>query len=216
MSKILKGTVKTKQGIIHRSKDLALKLHSLKSLSPAKFDGKEIKRLYFISGDIVAFYSNINIQKVYQIASNYLTEYYSSFGKEFDLDWVPHNVNNIHIFREALSIANKNLICQFNRKIYQQVRGLTMEVASSLDFANLYDCFFEDRVDIYSYPNVPSIERYIDNYLSLVYAKDELSAKHLLDNLVVFNNCTIQWLASDSYMTFLDMILFFDKNKLLQ
>jgi len=97
---------------------LALKLHSLKSLPPVKFDAEEMKRLYFISGDVVAFYPNVDIQKAHQIASDYLVEYYSSFGEELDLDWVPHDVNNIHMFRKALSIANKNLLCQFDRKIY--------------------------------------------------------------------------------------------------
>ena len=56
MSKMLKEIIKTKQGIIHKSKDLALKLHSLKLLPPAKFDTGEMKRLYFISDNIVAFY----------------------------------------------------------------------------------------------------------------------------------------------------------------
>jgi len=86
MSKMLKGIVKTKQEIIYRSKDLALKLHSLKLLPLAKFDAEEIKRLYFISDDVVAFYPNVDVQKVYQIASDYLIDYCSSFGGEFNLD----------------------------------------------------------------------------------------------------------------------------------
>jgi len=91
-----------------------------------------------------------------------------------------------------------------------------MGIASSPDFANLYGCFFEDRVGIHLHPNIPFYGRYIDDCLSLVYAKDELSVKHLLENSIVFDNCTIKWSASDSYMTFLDMTLFFDKNKTLQ
>jgi len=97
---------------------LALKLHSLKSLPPVKFDARDMKKLDFVSGDVVVFYPNVDIQKAYQIASDYLVEYYSSFGEELDLDWVPRDVNNIHMFREALSIANKNLLCQFDGKIY--------------------------------------------------------------------------------------------------
>jgi len=216
VSKMLKGIMKTKQGIIHRSKDLALKLHSLKSLPPVKFDDGGMKRLYFVSGDVVAFYPNVDVQKAHQIASDYLIEYYGSFGKELDLDWVSHNVNNIHMFREALSIANENLLCQFDGKIYRQVRGLAMEVASSRDLANLYGCFFEDRAGIHSHPDVLFYGRYIDDCLGLVYAKDELSVKHLLENSIIFDNCTIEWSASDSYMTFLDMTLFFDKDKTLQ
>jgi len=119
------------------------------------------------------------------------------------------------MFRKALSIANENLMCYFDGKIYQQVRELAMGVASSPDLANLYGCFFEDRVGIYLHSDIPFYRRYIDNCLGLVYAKDELSAKHLLENLITFDNCTIEWLASDSYMIFLDMMLFFDKDKSL-
>jgi len=79
MSKILKD-------IIYGSKYLALKLYSLKSLSPTKFNSREIKILYFIPDNIITFYPNVNIQKAHQIASNYLIEYYSSFSKEFDLN----------------------------------------------------------------------------------------------------------------------------------
>jgi len=215
VSKMLKGIVKTKQGIIHGSKDLALKLHSLKSLPSVKFDTDEMKRLYLVSGDVVAFYPNVNIQKAHQIASDYLIEYYGSFSEELDLDWVPRDVNNICMFREALSIANDKLLCQFDGKIYRQVRGLAMGVASSPNLANLYSYFFEDRVGIHSHPDVFFYGRYIDDYLGLVYAKDELSAKRLLENSIVFDNCTIEWSVSDSYMTFLDMTLFFDKDKTL-
>jgi len=45
-----------------------------------------------------------------------------------------------------------------------------MGVASTLDLANLYSCFFEDRADIHSYSDIYFYERYINNYLSLVYA----------------------------------------------
>jgi len=88
-----------------------------------------------------------------------------------------------------------------------------MGVVSSLDLANLYGYFFKDRAGVHLHPDIPFYERYIDDCLSLVYAKDELSVKRLLENLIIFNNCTIEWSASDSYMTFLDMTLFFDKNK---
>lgn len=65
---------------------MALKLHSLKTLAPVKFDARVIKKLFFVSEDVVVFYPNVDIQKVHQIASNYLIDYCSSFGGEFDLD----------------------------------------------------------------------------------------------------------------------------------
>ena len=82
---MLRKIMKTKQEIIHKSKNLAFKLYSLKSLP---FNTGEMKILYFISGNVVAFYPNIDIQKAYHIASDYLIDYCSSFRGEFNLDWV--------------------------------------------------------------------------------------------------------------------------------
>ena len=65
MFEIFKGIIKTKQEIIYGSKNLALKLHSLKLLFLVNFDTREMKRLYFVSGIVVAFYSNVNIQKAH-------------------------------------------------------------------------------------------------------------------------------------------------------
>ena len=90
-----------------------------------------------------------------------------------------------------------------------------MGIASSPDLANLYGCFFKDKASVHSHPDILFYGRYIDDCLSLVYAKDKQSVKCLLENLIVFDNCTIEWLVSDSYIIFLDMTLFFDKDKLL-
>lgn len=141
---------------------MTLKPYSFKSIPPVRFDASEIKILYFISDNIVVFYPNINIQKVYQIAFDYLIDYYNSFRGEFDC-----------MFRKALFITNKNLLYQFDRKIYQQFRGLVIEVASSPDLVNLYGYFVKDRMDMYFYPNASFYERYINNCLSLVYTKYE-------------------------------------------
>ena len=91
-----------------------------------------------------------------------------------------------------------------------------MGVSCSPDLANLYRCYFEERVNIYSHPNVPFYERFINDCIGLVYALDEKDTISFFSNTIKFDNCTIEWSASDSYMTFLDMTLFFDKDKILQ
>jgi len=65
VSKILKWIMKTKQGIIHGSKDLALKLYSLKALALVNFDVGIMKRLFFVLRDVIAFYPDVNIQKAH-------------------------------------------------------------------------------------------------------------------------------------------------------
>ena len=71
-------------------------------------------------------------------------------------------------------------------------------------------------MSVHLHSDISFYRRYINDCLGLVYAKDELSVKCLLEDLIIFNNYTIEWSASDSYMTFLDMMLFFDKDKSLQ
>ena len=164
----------------------------------------------------MAFYPDVDIQKAHQITSDYLINCCSSFGGDFNFNWVKQDVANIHMFRKALSIANKNLMCQFDEKLYHQVRGLTMGLDSSLKLANMYGCFFKDRTDVHLYPDIHFYKRYINDCLSLFYTVNKWSAKSFLKNLVIFNNCIIEQSASDSYITFLDITLFFDKNKLLQ
>jgi len=61
VSKILKWIIKTKQGIIHGSKDLSLILHSLKALAPVNFDVGIMKRLFFVLRDIIVFYPDVDI-----------------------------------------------------------------------------------------------------------------------------------------------------------
>jgi len=91
-----------------------------------------------------------------------------------------------------------------------------MGVSCSPDLANLYGCYFEERTNIHSHPNVPFYGRFINDYIGLVYVLDVKDAMAFFADTIIFDNCTIEWLASDSYMTFLDMTLFFDKDKILQ
>jgi len=66
VSKMLKDIVKSKQRIIHGSKDLILKLYSIKNLlAPLKSDNRVMKRLFIVSGDVVAFYPNIDCSKAH-------------------------------------------------------------------------------------------------------------------------------------------------------
>lgn len=110
VSKMLKDIVKSKQGIIHKSKDLILKLHSIKnSLALLKSDNGVMKKLFIVSGDVMAFYPNINCEKAHQIASDYLLDHQGS-TIELDLKWVNRDTKEILMFRQALFIANENLM----------------------------------------------------------------------------------------------------------
>ena len=83
--------------------------------------------------------------------------------------------------RRPFSLLTKNLLYQFDGKI-----------AFSPDLVNLHSCFFENKVDIHLYPDISFYRRYINNCLGLIYTKNKWSVRCLLENLVIFNNCTIE------------------------
>lgn len=210
VSKMLKPIIKSAPYIIHGSKDLALKLQKL-SLPAAKFDGGTLKHLYFVSGDVVAFYPNIDVR----VAHNAACEKFVRWLAETDEDWVTEdNVGDLAwLFRESLEAADSDLVCKFQGKFYRQVRGLAMGVASSPDLANLYGLIFELAAfgkDMHRFPDIAFYGRYIDDILALVYATTEAEALSLIQDNLDFHNCTIEWSSSDQFMTFLDMTLFID------
>jgi len=91
-----------------------------------------------------------------------------------------------------------------------------MGVADSPDLANLYGYYFERRANILDHPNIFYYGRYIDDCLAIVYADDNQSAINLLQSLVQFDNCVIEWAKPGSSQPFLDMLLYQDGNNCLQ
>jgi hypothetical protein len=124
-------------------------------------------------------------------------------------------LEELEIFQSCLIHGNKNLITQYKNKTYKQTRGLAMGVADSPDLANLYGWYFESRCGILDDPNVPFYGRYIDDCMAIVYAFSEAEALQRLA-CVKFHDCVIEWQASDSFQTFLDMTLYRDDRGTLQ
>jgi hypothetical protein len=120
------------------------------------------------------------------------------------------------IFKESLRIGHTRLLCKFEGQIYEQLRGLAMGVAGSPDIANLFGVFFEQQAHILDHPAITFYGRYIDDCLAVVYASNEQEAVGLLQDRIKFDGCTIEWVVSDQYMVFLDMMLFKDENNCLQ
>jgi hypothetical protein len=209
VSKLLKPVIRAAPYIIHGTKHLVLQLSKL-HLPHAKLDGGRLKRLYLVSGDVVAFYPNVNVKIAHDIAVQHLMRWYS---EQDEID--PHEAARwIAVFRECLSAADDDLVTQFDGKYYKQARGLAMGVASSPDLANLYGLDHELFSKALRNPDVAFYGRYIDDCLALIYAVDEFEALRLMRDGVTFTDCTIKWTSSSSHMTFLDMTLFFEDNAL--
>jgi hypothetical protein len=207
VSKHLKPIVQSLPYILHGTKDLVLKLNKLNlPLSRVRHGRQE--RLFFVSGDVVAFYPNINRQKAHTIANDLYQK------------WLAHSdlsddeiVSRSWLMRECLIAADEFLLMQFNGKYYIQNRGLAMGVACSPDLANVYGAYHEMGLKINEQPFIAFYGRYIDDVLALVYAPNEEHATMMMSS-VEFENCEIEWSSSDKFINFLDLTLFFEDNRL--
>lgn len=213
VSKKLKPLIKAAPTILHGTKDLAIKL--------SKISIDRRRKWFIVTGDVVAFYPNIDLQRCLDIIKELYVEHYVSeeLQNVADVTSTPlgqQQLLEFTLFCKALEVGNTDLVCQFDKKFYLQLRGLAMGVADSPDLANLYGWFFEERCRIQQHPSVAFYGRYIDDCVAIVYAESEREACSLLERNVKFDNCTIEWSASAYAQPFLDMTLYRDSDGSLQ
>jgi hypothetical protein len=207
VSKKLKPLIQAAPTIIHGTKDLAIKLSTL--------DLDRSRKLWIVTGDVVAFYPNIPIQPCIDIIVELFTEYLNTLKNTIGADGTYYTgteiTNILDLFKECIRLANIDLITRFKDTNYKQTKGLAMGVACSPDLANLYGWFFERRSNILNRPNIPFYGRYIDDCFALVYAPTLQEAITTLENAVQFDGCVIEWGGGTS-MPFLDMTLYIDRH----
>ena len=205
VSVCLKSLIKETPTVINGTKDLAIKLSKLKLLP---------NRQYFIvTGDVVAFYPSIPIKKCCDIVAQLWWEH--RFGEKEASDLTETELYEAQVFTECLLVGNTELITQFQEKLYLQLRGLAMGVADSPDLANLYGWYFERNAQVTSHPAIAYYGRYIDDCLAIVYASSKAEALNHL-KIVAFDDCVIEWEASDQFQVFLDMTIYRDEHNMLQ
>jgi len=200
VSKKLKPLIQAATTVIHGSKDLAIKLSSLRINTRRKW--------YILTGDVVAFYPNIPLDHCLDIVFQQYMEHYWNIASHDD-----HANRSIQqLFRACLMVGNTRLLTQFQGKIYEQLNGLAMGVADSPDLANLYGYHFEKTAKVLEHPDIAFYGRYIDDCLALVYAETEQHAVDLMSDLIKFDNCVITWDSLGSHAPFLDMMVYCDTN----
>ena len=204
VSKKLKPLIQAAPTIIHGTKDLAQKLSKL------TIDTR--RRWYIVTGDVVAYYPNIPLERCLQIVYDMYFEYYWNVR---DHDSISNRMQQI-FFKDCLQVGNTNLLTQFQNNIYEQLNGLAMGVACSPDLANLFGAYFEQLHKVLDHDDIFYYGRYIDDCLAIVYAESEEHATNILSGLVKFDNCVITWDCSDSHQPFLDMMLYKDADNTLQ
>jgi hypothetical protein len=197
VSKRLKPIVESAPTIIHGTKDLAIKLSKL------NIDCN--KKWYIVTGDVVAFYPNVPLTKCLDIVKEMHFEHYFA-GQQHP--YSSHNTELQTFFSLCCDVGNTQLITQFNGQIYEQLNGLAMGVADSPDLANLFGYYYERKARVLEHPNIFYYGRYIDDCLAIVYAESNLEAINLLQSLVKFDNCVIEWSPASSSQPFLDMLLY--------
>jgi len=204
VSKKLKPLIQRAATVIHGTKDLAIKL--------SKLSVDRRRKWYIVTGDVVAFYPNIPLQRCIDLIQTMYADFLLEDARHTDAV----NPAVLRLFELCLKVGNTNLLTQFQGRIYEQLNGLAMGVADSPDLANLYGYYFEKLANVLNHPDIFFYGRYIDDCLAIVYAESEAAAVTLLSRLIQFENCTITWDCSDSHAPFLDMMLYKDEYNTLQ
>ena len=195
VSKELKPLVNGCKYVIRGSKDLAQKLAKISIPKGAKG--------WLVSGDVVAFYPNIPREKCRRIVkSKWLREIGIPLGTSEEAKF------RRDLFAKALDLANTDLIMDFLDKSYLQKRGLAMGIHCSPDMANLYGAKFEEEILRNNNPFL-FYGRYIDDVLGVVIAPSREAAISAASR-IKFDDCTIEWEASEWNTPFLDMLVYID------
>ena len=130
-SKILKPLVEEVLTVIHGSKDLVIKLSQL-CLNPGH-------KFYIVTGDIVAYYSNIPLNVCLEHIQTMLSKWVYCVEGDSNRDWMGFRIKTfLELFNDCLRIGNMELLTQFNREVFQQLNSLAMGIADSPDLTNLY------------------------------------------------------------------------------
>ena len=192
-SKQLKPLVEAQPYVLKGSKDLAIKLDKL-SLDKSK-------KAWIISGDIVAFYPNIPLQKCLRIVQGMARDFYKDESQVFRT-----------MLNMALNICNQNLVIEFQGEYCEQIKGLAMGIACSPDLANLYGSYFENQIlasNVELKQRLAFFGRYLDDVLGIVYADSRAEASRLAA-LIQYEDVELTWSVSEYNTPFLDMFVYLD------
>ena len=202
-SKVLKPIVNAAPTIIRGTKDLAIKLSTIK-IPPWR-------EIYLVTGDVVAYYPNIPLQKCLdRVLELYMEHYWNVADHDESM-----NRKEQDLFYRCLIAGNTELLTQFQGKTYQQLLGLAMGVADSPDLANLYGWYCERREKVLEHPDIVFYGRYIDDCFAVVCANSEEEAKRIVASVVKIDDCELTWEAG-KFLPFLDMMLYVDEYNQLQ
>lgn len=192
VSKMLKPLYPEYPTILKGTKDLAQRISKLKL--------SRHRKVFIITGDIVAYYPNIPIDLAVPIVARLFMKYANEHS---------YTTQQKHIFMSCLQIAVRSpLFMKFDNKFYEQIRGVPMGAACSPDIANMYGAYYESLFT--EDPHIPFFGRFIDDCLAIVYADTAEEALRLVTDRVKYDDCSLTWEVTEWQAPFLDMLLYID------
>jgi hypothetical protein len=157
-------------------------------------------KVWLVTGDVKAMYTNIPTDESLQKISELLQTHGADIGLE---------LNKVNALTDIISICNQRNYFEFNQVKYRQRDGLAMEIACSPDIANLYAASGESKYFDGSLPYfkqyVPVYVRYIDDVFMVVIADTADEAIAIAHEIDIGQGLEIEWSLGDKHQIFLDI-----------
>ena len=196
VSKVLKDILANRPFILNGMKDLAIRLNQAKISSTCK--------KFLVSFDIIVFYPNIPLNLTIEQK------------KQKWWDEIKPSLAEKALFNLCISLACKNFLCQFDRRIFLKLQGIAMGVACSPDIANVWAAIYEEEFvqqvqdDIYEDNFLIFYGRFIDDGFIIVYTNSEQDALSKCKTWVQFAGLGLTWEVSEWNLPFLHMLVYID------
>jgi hypothetical protein len=147
--------------------------------------------IWICTGDVVAFYTNINAQECGKIVAGAWERYLSD-----------SKISKTTISRMIRFVMENNFF-SFQGEMWKQLDGLAMGTSCAPILANIYAAFFERKHRLLDEPGVLLYNRYIDDIL-LIFKGTKTELTHFL-NKVKLGRLTVNWDTSFQKGEFLDI-----------
>lgn len=193
VSKGLKPVIEQLLYVIKRMKHMAMKL--------AKLDLIVAFTFFLVGFDLVAFYTNIELEFCIELCNTYYKEVCKPY------------IYELVIFSHALNALFENLVFEFDGQFYKQLKGIAMGVAASLDGVNISVSVHEEvflEQDWLNGHHIPFYGKYINGGFMIVYANTSNEALAYAKTLVTFKGLKLTWEVSERSLNFLDLMIYID------
>jgi len=202
----LKPVLNSLPTVLNGSKELAIKLRDLN----VKLNSLQIhssRRLYVITGDITAFYTNVPRELVEKEVLKKWSEFVMTVDNELYESVSGTDIRGLWepMLTDALRIAGGNLYYEFNNTYGEQTDGLAMGVPHSPLLANIFgfQCEIDEVNRLKAEGVLHFFGRYIDDAICIIEASNAQEAL-MQARRIKYTPCHIGWEVAERSAPFLD------------